>query len=133
MLTQPGLGRGVGVVKFRTLGKEPLGPRLCRRGQGAFIFPAGRKYGAVPSARRPFRISIQNAGRYNEGMSTVEEIKEAIDRLTPAERARLDALLEQEWEAWDRQIQQDADGGRLDHLLKQVDAEIAAKRLEEGP
>jgi len=66
-------------------------------------------------------------------MSTVEEIIAAIDRLSPSEREKLDAFLDREWDAWDRQIEADFDSGKLDALLKEVDGEIAAGRVEEGP
>ena len=67
-------------------------------------------------------------------MSTVDEIKAAIKNLSETERREV-ARFASGWEddAWDRQIQRDYDGGKLDALLKEVDADIAADRLEEGP
>jgi hypothetical protein len=67
-------------------------------------------------------------------MSTVEEIKAAIEKLSEAERREV-ARFAGGWEddAWDRQIQRDFDAGKLDALLKKVDEDIEAGRLEEGP
>ena len=67
-------------------------------------------------------------------MSTVEEIKVAIERLSEAQRREI-ARFASGWEddEWDRQIQHDYDAGKLDALLKEVDADIKAGRLEEGP
>jgi hypothetical protein len=67
-------------------------------------------------------------------MSTVEEIKAAIDKLSLSERARLERILHQ-WtdDEWDKQIAQDAASGRLDKLISEVDADIDADRLREIP
>jgi hypothetical protein len=67
-------------------------------------------------------------------MSTVEEIKAAIEKLSEAERREV-ARFAGGWkdDAWDRQIQRDYDAGKLGALLKKVDEDIAAGRLEEGP
>ena len=66
-------------------------------------------------------------------MGTVEEIKAAIDQLSPAERAKLDALLHQADDDWDRQMVADAKAGKLDHLIAQVDANIESDNLREFP
>ncbi len=66
-------------------------------------------------------------------MSTVEEIKVAIEKLSPAERAELDALLDQAEDAWDRQMMADAKAGKLDRLLARVDANIDSGNLREFP
>jgi len=67
-------------------------------------------------------------------MSTVHEIKAAIDKLSLSDRAELERLLHG-WidDEWDRQIRADATSGKLDILLKEVDEEIDAKRLRELP
>jgi len=52
-------------------------------------------------------------------MSTVAEIKSAIDRLSPQERCELEALLHP-WadDPWDRQMAADAEpGGKLHDLI----------------
>ena len=67
-------------------------------------------------------------------MSTVEEIKIAIEKLSLEDRARLERLLHG-WadDDWDRQIASDAAAGRLDSLLTDVDREIAEDELRELP
>jgi hypothetical protein len=67
-------------------------------------------------------------------MSTVAEIKSAIDKLSLSERGELERWLHG-WtdDEWDRQIAQDAAAGRLDKLLSEVDADIEAGRLRELP
>ena len=54
-------------------------------------------------------------------MTTVEQIKSAIESLSFEDRAELARWLHG-WsdDAWDRQIQADADAGRLDKLLADV-------------
>ena len=67
-------------------------------------------------------------------MSTVEEIKAAIGKLSLSERAEVAKSLHG-WDddAWDEQIKRDADAGKLDAILNQVRADIRAGRLEDGP
>jgi hypothetical protein len=67
-------------------------------------------------------------------MSTVDEIKSAIEQLSLSDRARLERWLHG-WEDddWDVQIAQDASAGKLDTLLAEADAEIEAKNLRELP
>jgi hypothetical protein len=51
-------------------------------------------------------------------MSTVQEIMQAIVKLTPDERAELDHLLyHQEDDDWDRQMIADAKAGKLDFMV----------------
>ena len=67
-------------------------------------------------------------------MSTLQEIKAAIPNLTLAERAEVARCLHN-WEdnEWDQQMKRDAAEGKLDHLLKKVDADIAQGNLSDGP
>ena len=68
-------------------------------------------------------------------MSTVAEIKEAIDKLSPRERCELNVLL-RGWEEddWDRQMTSDAEpGGKLDKLRRAADADAKAGRLRDFP
>jgi hypothetical protein len=60
-------------------------------------------------------------------MSTVAEIKAAIDQLSPEERCELEALLHP-WEddEWDRQMRADAAAGKFDALKREADAAHAA-------
>jgi hypothetical protein len=66
-------------------------------------------------------------------MTTVEEIKVAIEKLSPAQRAELEAFLQQADDAWDRQIAADAQAGKLDRLTARVDANIDSGNLREFP
>jgi hypothetical protein len=58
-------------------------------------------------------------------MSRVDEIKAAIEQLTPEERCELSALLNPiEDDDWDRQMKKDAEPGeRLDRLREAADHE----------
>ena len=62
-------------------------------------------------------------------MSRVEEIKAAIDQLSPEERCELTALLNPvEEDDWERQMKKDAEpGGKLHRLM-----EAANKECEQG-
>jgi hypothetical protein len=66
---------------------------------------------------------------YTARMSRVEEIKAAIEQLSPEERCELAALLNPiEDDDYDRQMKKDAEpGGKLDRLM-----EAAAKEYKEG-
>ena len=60
-------------------------------------------------------------------MSTIDEIKHAIDRLTPEQRLELERRLHPIVDdAWDEQMKQDAASGKLDSLLAEVHREITA-------
>ena len=64
-------------------------------------------------------------------MNTVLEIQSAIEQLPPKEKwhliQRLHAAL---WRDWDQQIEADATAGRLDHLVQEAEADIAAGRVK---
>jgi hypothetical protein len=61
---------------------------------------------------------------------TVEEIKAAIPKLTLEERAELARCLHG-WEDddWDAEMKRDLAAGKLDKLLKKVDADITPGNL----
>lgn len=62
-------------------------------------------------------------------MSTVPEIQAAIEKLSPAEKIELEKwFAEIQADAWDAQIETDIKSGRLDHLIAQAEADIAAGR-----
>ncbi len=68
-------------------------------------------------------------------MSKVEELRQTIEKLTPRERAELNALL-QNWteDDWDRQMAADSvAGGKLDKLRQETEAEAKAGKLREFP
>jgi hypothetical protein len=61
-------------------------------------------------------------------MSTIEEIKEAVDRLSHEELSRFRQwFLERDAESWDREMEEDARTGKLDFL-----AEEALRDFREG-
>jgi len=65
-------------------------------------------------------------------MSRVEELQTAIVSLAPEEYARLRQwFAERDWEQWDRQIEEDAQSGKLDFLIDEAMAERAQGRLRE--
>ena len=50
-------------------------------------------------------------------MSKIEKIEQQIQALSPEELAQFRAwFLEYDWAIWDRQIERDAEAGRLDDL-----------------
>jgi hypothetical protein len=50
-------------------------------------------------------------------MSKIEKIEQEIQALSPEELAQFRAwFLEYDWALWDRQIERDAEAGRLDDL-----------------
>ena len=60
-------------------------------------------------------------------MSTVAEIKAAIDKLSLEERCELEALLHPfEDDDWDRQMKRDAAVGKFDALNREADMANAA-------
>jgi hypothetical protein len=60
-------------------------------------------------------------------MSTVAEIKAAIDQLSLQERCELEALLRPfEDDDWDKQMKRDAAAGKFDGLHRAAEAEHAA-------
>ena len=62
-------------------------------------------------------------------MSTVTEIKEAIDRLTPKEYCELMSVLHPfEDDDWDRQMKADAAAGRFAAMNEKAEEEYAAGR-----
>ena len=68
-------------------------------------------------------------------MSTVAEIKRAIDKLSPQERCELEALLHP-WpdDDWDRQMQSDAGpGGKLHDLMSASRKDAQAGKLMDFP
>ncbi len=65
-------------------------------------------------------------------MSRVEELQTAIAALAPEEYARLRQwFVERDWEQWDRQIEEDAQAGKLDSLIEEAMTEKAQGRLRE--
>jgi hypothetical protein len=64
-------------------------------------------------------------------MSTVAEIEAAISNLPPQDFAQIrDWLLERDNLLWDKQIEEDAATGRLDHVIAEIEGDIAAGRIK---
>jgi hypothetical protein len=62
-------------------------------------------------------------------MGSVEEIEEAVLRLSPSEAAAFRKwFAEFDAEAWDRQVERDAAAGRLDALADSAIADLRAGR-----
>lgn len=62
-------------------------------------------------------------------MTTLLEIKAAIEKLSPRDYAELMAMLHPPVDDdWDRQIKTDAAAGRLDRLVEEARADVAAGR-----
>ena len=83
----------------------------------------------------PPPVDDPKSRRYAKKMSTVAEIKAAIDKLSPRERCELNTLL-RGWEEdeWDRQMAADAKpGGKLDKLHEAAEADARAGRLHDFP
>lgn len=59
-------------------------------------------------------------------MTRVEQLEQEIEKLQPEEFAELrNWLLEKDWSAWDRQLEEDVAAGRLDKLAEDALAEHA--------
>ena len=68
-------------------------------------------------------------------MSTVAEIKAAIDQLSPQERCELEALLHPSLEDdWDRRMAADAEpGGKLHEMMSESRKNAEAGKLKDFP
>ncbi len=65
-------------------------------------------------------------------MSKIEELKAEIERLPSEQSAELFRWMsEREWENWDRQIEADSKGGKLDFLVREALEEKAKGTLKE--
>ncbi len=63
-------------------------------------------------------------------MSKLEQIEKAVAELTPEELASFaEWFAELQADRWDRQIEEDAKAGRLDRLIADAKAEIAAGKV----
>ena len=65
-------------------------------------------------------------------MRKIEEIEEQIQKLSREEFAELrEWLLEQDWKAWDSQLEADVKAGKLDKLVSEARAEYQSGRARE--
>ena len=64
-------------------------------------------------------------------MTTLEEIESAIRKLPSEEQYRLAQRIQDVLsDAWDRQIEEDSEAGRLDQILTEVEDDIVARRTK---
>jgi hypothetical protein len=69
---------------------------------------------------------------YVSNMSTVEKIEEAIQQLSPPERAVFRAwFAEFDAQEWDRQLEDDVAAGRLDWLIAEARSDRQAGRCSD--
>ncbi|MDX2178847.1 MAG: hypothetical protein SFV18_04580 [Bryobacteraceae bacterium] len=67
-------------------------------------------------------------------MSRVEEIEQAIERLTPAEFAHVvQRVLDLDHSRWKDQLDRDAQAGKLDFLIDEARSERLDNRLQPWP
>jgi hypothetical protein len=67
-------------------------------------------------------------------MNTVEEIEMAAERLAPSDFDRLASWVSARYhDLWKRQMEQDADAGKLDFLFDEADAERKSGSLPNWP
>lgn len=65
-------------------------------------------------------------------MTKVELLEAEIEKLSAKEFAELrDFVLEKDWAAWDRQIEEDARSGKLDGLFRKAKADHRAGKSTE--
>ena len=65
-------------------------------------------------------------------MRRIEEIEEEIQKLSREEFAELrEWFLEQDWEAWDSQLDADVNAGKLEALVSKARAEYRSGRARE--
>ncbi len=67
-------------------------------------------------------------------MSTIQEIEDAVRRLTPKDLAAFRAwFIQMDADAWDRQIEEDIAAGRLDALADEALNDLREGRCTDGP
>jgi len=65
-------------------------------------------------------------------MRKVEHIEQQIGQLSRAEFSELrDWILDQDWKAWDAQIERDSVAGKLDALISEAKQDYASGRTRE--
>jgi hypothetical protein len=65
-------------------------------------------------------------------MRKVEHIEQQIGQLSRAEFSELrDWILDQDWKAWDAQIERDSVAGRLDALISEAKQDYVSGRTRE--
>ena len=71
---------------------------------------------------------------YKLSMTTIQEIKTAIQQLSPQDQAELGHWMQHRCDDdWDRQMIRDAQEGKFDSIIAEVDNDIRAGRLRDFP
>lgn len=78
---------------------------------------------------------IFSPNKYSQGVTAVEEIKQAIEKLSFQERCELMAMLVPPvYDEWDEQMVKDAgEGGKLDRLRESAHEDYQAGKCTEWP
>ena len=64
-------------------------------------------------------------------MGTVEEIESAISGLPPEEYTRVrDWFINRDNRLWERKLEEDSTSGRLNHIVQEIEKDIAAGRVK---
>ena len=65
-------------------------------------------------------------------MTAVQKLTRRLQDLPEEKREAIAAAILKEWDAqdWDRQFAEDVQNGKLDFLLKEVDADLDAGRIQ---
>ena len=67
------------------------------------------------------RIALREGNAYHTSMTTVQDIKVAIQHLPGNQFSEIhDWIVERDWEDWDAQIERDSDAGKLDFLIDEA-------------
>ena len=65
---------------------------------------------------------------------SIKEIEQAVSKLSRDELAAFRKwFIEFDWEAWDREIEEDVASGRLDAVIQEVDDDIRTGRVSDLP
>lgn len=65
-------------------------------------------------------------------MTRVESLEKEVEKLTPEELAAFRAwFIEHDWQAWDRELEEDVAAGRLDRLAAEALAELERGETKE--
>jgi hypothetical protein len=92
-----------------------------------------------PDWEKHFGVTAESSARVKETPDTelgarVKELKAKIDALSHMEQAELNALV-QDWpdDEWDKQMRADAEAGKLDWMIEEVERSIRDGTATEWP
>jgi len=79
-------------------------------------------------------LEEQSTGDKIDNVSTLQEMKDAASKLSREELAAFRKwFIEFDWEAWDKEIEEDVAAGRFGAVVREVDEDIRAGRLTDLP